>query len=446
MCMTLLFRATRGRRRPSSTDTAKKMMIEKLSSSLPHAQKVQEHNYHRLPLHTNPSPNPNPNHHLLPNPRGHCVGNPSHRSLRFYSAHMTARIPPQQPLSCRHLSSLSSSSFHGSRSPLISLLGLTLPEIWRDRKDLQPCQAILGEDLAKVEPMAAIIDGKAIAQKIKEEVAEEVTLLRSKTGKVPGLAVVLVGERKDSETYVRSKKKGCKEVGIESYGENLPENASEEEVLKVVQKFNEDPAVHGILIQLPLPKHLNQERILAAVSVEKDVDGFHPLNIGKLAMQGRTPLFVPCTPRGCIELLVRSNVEMKGKHAVVIGRSNIVGTPAAMLLQRHQATVTVVHSYTPNPAEVTRRADIVIAAVGVAHLVRGDWIKPGAVVIDVGINAIEDPSSKKGYRLVGDVCFKEASMKASAITPVPGGVGPMTIAMLLSNTLDAAKRANGLLD
>ncbi|MCO5593437.1 hypothetical protein L7F22_047451 [Adiantum nelumboides] len=170
--------------------------------------------------------------------------------------------------------------------------------------------------------------------------------------------------------------------------------------------FNNDPSVHGILIQLPLPKHMNEEKILAAVSVEKDVDGFHPLNVGKLAMQGRTPLFVPCTPRGCIELLLRSNVEIKGKHAVVIGRSNVVGTPAAMLLQRHQATVTVVHSYTPNPAEVTRRADIVIAAVGVAHLVRGDWIKPGAVVID-------DPSAKKGYRLVGDVCFKEACMKAS---------------------------------
>ncbi|KAH7426930.1 hypothetical protein KP509_10G022400 [Ceratopteris richardii] len=271
--------------------------------------------------------------------------------------------------------------------------------------------------------------------------------LKSQTnGKVPGLAVVLVGSRKDSETYVRSKKKACKEVGIISLEENLPVDSSEEEVLNIVRKFNDDPSVHGILVQLPLPKHMNEERVLAAISVEKDVDGFHPLNIGKLAMQGRTPLFVPCTPRGCIELLLRSNVEIKGKRAVVIGRSNIVGTPAAMLLQRNQATVTVVHSYTPNPAEITREADIVIAAVGVAHLVRGDWIKPGAVVIDVGINPIEDPSAKKGYRLVGDVCFKEAAMKASAITPVPGGVGPMTIAMLLRNTLDSAKRAYGLLD
>lgn len=293
---------------------------------------------------------------------------------------------------------------------------------------------------------AAIIDGKLIAQNIKQELAGEIASLKSKTGKVPGLAVILVGSRKDSETYVRSKKKGCKEVGIESFERVLPENASEEEVLQIVKEFNEDPSVHGILVQLPLPKHMDQERVLGAISAEKDVDGFHPLNIGKLAMQGRTPLFVSCTPRGCIELLLRSNIDIKGKHAVVIGRSNIVGTPVAMLLQRHQATVTVVHSYTPNPAEVTQRADIVIAAVGVAHLVRGDWIKPGAVVIDVGINAVEDPSTKKGYRLLGDVCFKEASMKASAITPVPGGVGPMTIAMLLSNTLDSAKRAYGLGD
>ncbi|KAI5066872.1 hypothetical protein GOP47_0017400 [Adiantum capillus-veneris] len=335
-------------------------------------------------------------------------------------------------------------SFHGALPPL---LGWNSPEIWRDRDDIQPCRAILDEDLTKTEPTAAIIDGKMIAEKIRQEVTEEVTRLKSQTGgKVPGLAVVLVGSRKDSETYVRSKKKACKEVGIASFGEDLPESSSEEDVLAVVRKFNEDPSVHGILIQLPLPKHMNEEKVLAAVSVEKDVDGFHPLNIGKLAMQGRTPLFVPCTPKGCIELLLRSNVDIKGKHAVVIGRSNVVGTPAAMLLQRHQATVTVVHSYTPNPAEVTRRADIVIAAVGVAHLVGGDWIKPGAVVIDVGINPIEDPSAKKGYRLVGDVCFKEACMKASAITPVPGGVGPMTIAMLLSNTLDSAKRAYGLIN
>eukprot|EP00249_Psilotum_nudum_P018762 c26953_g1_i1 orf=806-1390(+) len=185
---------------------------------------------------------------------------------------------------------------------------------------------------------------------------------------------------------------------------------------------------------------------MGAVSIDKDVDGFHPLNIGRLAMRGKMPLFVPCTPKGCIELLLRTGVEIKGKHAVVIGRSNVVGMPVALLLLRHQATVTVVHSYTPHPAEVTRRADIVIAAVGVAHLVRGDWIKPGAVVIDVGINAVEDESRKAGYRLVGDVCYREACMIASAITPVPGGVGPMTIAMLLSNTLDSAKRTFGFVD
>ncbi|KAH7426927.1 hypothetical protein KP509_10G022400 [Ceratopteris richardii] len=372
----------------------------------------------------------------------HCTAD--YGNIRSFGSQAAAHLAPLGLAYTEKLSSWSSTGMIGRRPAMFGWYG---PEIWRDRKDLQPCQAILDENLAKTEFTATIIDGKLIAEEIRQEIAEEIMRLKSQTnGKVPGLAVVLVGSRKDSETYVRSKKKACKEVGIISLEENLPVDSSEEEVLNIVRKFNDDPSVHGILVQLPLPKHMNEERVLAAISVEKDVDGFHPLNIGKLAMQGRTPLFVPCTPRGCIELLLRSNVEIKGKRAVVIGRSNIVGTPAAMLLQRNQATVTVVHSYTPNPAEITREADIVIAAVGVAHLVRGDWIKPGAVVIDVGINPIEDPSAKKGYRLVGDVCFKEAAMKASAITPVPGGVGPMTIAMLLRNTLDSAKRAYGLLD
>ena len=210
---------------------------------------------------------------------------------------------------------------------------------------------------------------------------------------------------------------------------------------QVVAAYNADPRVHGILVQLPLPKHISEKRILDAISIEKDVDGFHPLNIGCLAMRGRDPLFVPCTPKGCIELLERMKVPISGKKACVIGRSNIVGMPAALLLQRRDATVTIVHSRTPDGAKVCAEADIVIAACGVAEMVKGDWIKPGAVVIDVGINAKDDPTAKKGYRLVGDVDFEAAGAKASLITPVPGGVGPMTIAMLLQNTLEGAKRA-----
>ncbi|XP_024523141.1 bifunctional protein FolD 2 [Selaginella moellendorffii] len=315
---------------------------------------------------------------------------------------------------------------------------------WKARSDLLPCRAIAEEEQmadAKEADTAARIDGKAISQAIRDEVAQEVARMKSALGKVPGLAVILVGSRKDSLLYVTSKEKACEQAGIRSYSVNLPDTATEAEILEHVHKFNRDPDVHGILVQLPLPKHVREQEILGAVSMDKDVDGFHPTNIGRLAMQGRQPLFIPCTPRGCIELLLRTGVQISGKHAVVIGRSNIVGTPAAMLLQRHNATVTVVHSYTPDPAAVTRTADIVIAAAGVAHLVRKDWLKPGAVVIDVGINPIEDPSAKKGHRTVGDVHFKEACSVASAITPVPGGVGPMTIAMLLQNTVESAKRA-----
>ncbi|KAH8943162.1 hypothetical protein BDL97_13G035700 [Sphagnum fallax] len=325
------------------------------------------------------------------------------------------------------------------------MLGSQSQDVQQHRQDGVARQAVIQEEhVPSTEPSATIIDGKAIAQQVRQEIAAEVSKMKESVGKVPGLAVILVGTRKDSETYVRSKKKACEEVGIGSYGVNLPEDTTQDEVLNFVKKFNDDPAVHGILVQLPLPKHISEEAIVGSVCIEKDVDGFHPMNIGALAMQGRTPLFVSCTPKGCIELLVRTGVVIKGKHAVVIGRSNIVGTPAALLLQKQNATVTVVHSKTPNPAEVTRNADIVIAAVGVPELVRGDWLKPGAVVIDVGINPVEDLSTKKGYRLVGDVCYKEACQVASKITPVPGGVGPMTIAMLLSNTLESAKRAYGL--
>jgi 5,10-methylene-tetrahydrofolate dehydrogenase/methenyl tetrahydrofolate cyclohydrolase len=288
---------------------------------------------------------------------------------------------------------------------------------------------------------AAIIDGKAIAAAIRAEIKSEVEDMQSSMGRVPGLATVLVGARKDSQTYVRMKKKACAEVGIRSFGHDLPADVAQEDLLEVVRGLNANPEVHGILVQLPLPGHIDDEEILGAVSLEKDVDGFHPLNIGRLSMKRRDPLFVPCTPKGCIELLDRSGFEIEGKQAVVLGRSNIVGLPVAMLLLHRNATLTVCHSRTRDLPEVVRGADILIAAVGRAEMVRGDWIKPGAVVIDVGVNAVDDASTEKGYRLVGDVAFGEASEVAAAITPVPGGVGPMTIAMLLRNTTDSARRA-----
>jgi 5,10-methylene-tetrahydrofolate dehydrogenase/methenyl tetrahydrofolate cyclohydrolase len=290
-------------------------------------------------------------------------------------------------------------------------------------------------------PMPAeIIDGKAIAATIRAEITIEVDELKAKTGRVPGLATVLVGQRKDSQSYVRMKKKACAEVGIASFGRDLPEDVSQQDLLKIVRDLNADSDIHGILVQLPLPPHIDDEEILGAVSLEKDVDGFHPLNIGRLSMKRRDPLFVPCTPKGCIELLDRSGVTIEGKHAVVLGRSNIVGLPVSMLLLHRNATLTICHSRTRDLPGVVRSADILVAAVGRAEMVQGDWVKPGAVVIDVGVNAVEDATAQKGYRLVGDVAFDQVAQHASAITPVPGGVGPMTIAMLLRNTLDGAKR------
>ncbi|CAN6558650.1 unnamed protein product [Malus baccata var. baccata] len=288
---------------------------------------------------------------------------------------------------------------------------------------------------------AAIIDGKAIAQTIRNEIAEEVRHLWQKYGKVPGLAVVIVGTRKDSQSYVSMKRKACAEVGIKSVDIDLPENVSQDDLIAKVHELNATSDVHGILVQLPLPNHINEEKVLSEISIEKDVDGFHPLNIGKLAMKGREPLFLPCTPKGCLELLSRSGISIKGKKAVVVGRSNIVGLPVSLLLLKADATVTVVHSRTPDPESFIREADIIIAAAGQAMMIKGCWIKPGAAVIDVGTNAIDDPSRKSGYRLVGDVDFQEACKVAGWVTPVPGGVGPMTVAMLLKNTLDGAKHA-----
>jgi 5,10-methylene-tetrahydrofolate dehydrogenase/methenyl tetrahydrofolate cyclohydrolase len=287
---------------------------------------------------------------------------------------------------------------------------------------------------------ARIIDGQAIAAAIREEVKADVEQLKARHDLTPGLATVLVGERPDSQTYVRMKTRACAEAGINSFGHDLPEDTSQDALLAIVQELNANPAIHGILVQLPLPAHIDEEAILAAVSLEKDVDGFHPINIGRLSMKRRAPLFVPCTPKGCIELLDRSGIEIEGKQAVVLGRSNIVGLPVAMLLLHRNATLTICHSRTQNLPDVVRQADILIAAVGRAEMVRGDWIKPGAAIIDVGINPVDDPTKKRGYRLVGDVAFDEAREVASAITPVPGGVGPMTIAMLLRNTTDSARR------
>ncbi|KAK4441761.1 Bifunctional protein FolD 2 [Sesamum alatum] len=266
---------------------------------------------------------------------------------------------------------------------------------------------------------ATLIDGKAIAQTIRSEIAAEVRRLSQTYGKVPGLAVVIVGKRKDSQSYVNMKRKACAEVGIKSFDLDLPEEVSESDLISKVHELNGNPDVHGILVQLPLPKHINEEKILSEISLNKDVDGFHPLNIGKLAMKGRDPLFVPCTPKGCIELLSRSGVSIKGKNAVVVGRSNIVGLPVSLLLLKEDATVTIVHSRTKEPESIIRNADIVIAAAGQAMMIKGSWIKPGAAVIDVGTNAVDDPSKKSGYRLVGDVDFQEACKVAGWITPVP---------------------------
>ncbi|MBP7227546.1 MAG: bifunctional methylenetetrahydrofolate dehydrogenase/methenyltetrahydrofolate cyclohydrolase FolD [Longilinea sp.] len=288
---------------------------------------------------------------------------------------------------------------------------------------------------------AQLIDGSAIAEQIRAQVKAEVAEWVAAGHPTPGLATVLVGDNPASAVYVRSKQKACAEAGIQSFGHTLPATASQQEVEDLVRRLNADPAVNGILVQLPLPAGLDEEGVLSAISLEKDVDGFHPVNMGRLAQKGRDPLFVPCTPAGCMYLLQSVQPHIEGLNAVVLGRSNIVGMPVALLLVRANATVTICHSRTRNLADVVRQADVLIAAVGRAEMVRGDWIKPGAIVIDVGINRVEDPSRPKGYRLVGDVAFEEAKEVAGFLTPVPGGVGPMTIAMLIRNTLTAAQWA-----
>jgi methylenetetrahydrofolate dehydrogenase (NADP+) / methenyltetrahydrofolate cyclohydrolase len=289
---------------------------------------------------------------------------------------------------------------------------------------------------------ARILDGTAIAEQIRAGVAAEVKQRAADGLSQPGLATVLVGDNPGSTSYVKSKRKACAEAGIASFGFELPNTASQTEVEGLVGQLNADPRVHGILVQLPLPAGLDEESVLRLISIEKDVDGFHPLNIGRLAQKGRDPLFVPCTPKGVMFLLEKSLPTLEGLNAVVLGRSNIVGMPVALLLVRANATVTLCHSRSKDLPGICRQADILVAAAGRAEMVRGDWVKPGAVVIDVGINRVEDASRPRGYRLVGDVAFNEVKEVAGAITPVPGGVGPLTIAMLLTNTLHAAKMSH----
>jgi methylenetetrahydrofolate dehydrogenase (NADP+) / methenyltetrahydrofolate cyclohydrolase len=289
---------------------------------------------------------------------------------------------------------------------------------------------------------AELLDGKAIAAEVREAVAAEVAAMVAAGQPKPGLATVLVGDNPASQVYVSSKQKACAQAGIESFGFKLPADASQDEVDGLVRELNQDERVNGILVQLPLPSGLDEERVLSTISIEKDVDGFHPLNIGRLAQKGRDPLFIPCTPFGVMFMLEHLGVKLEGANAVVLGRSNIVGMPVALLMVRANATTTICHSRTRDLPGVCASADVLVAAVGRAQMVRGDWVKPGAVVIDVGINRIDDPSHPKGSRLVGDVHFDEVKEVASAITPVPGGVGPMTIAMLLKNTVRAAQAAN----
>ncbi len=286
-----------------------------------------------------------------------------------------------------------------------------------------------------------LIDGKKIAAEIKQELAGKVSELKSQGKKIPHLVAVLVGNDPASETYVASKVKSCQEVGFKSTELRYSSDITEEQLLEVVDRLNRDEDVDGYIVQLPLPRHISEERILLAIAPDKDVDGFHPFNVGKMVTG--LPTYLPATPAGIVELLTRYHIETKGKHCVVLGRSNIVGTPMAVLMSRKNehadCTVTLCHSRTQNIAEITRQADILIVAIGVPHFVKADMVKEGAVVVDVGIHRVPSDKTKSGFRLIGDVDFEQVAPKCSYITPVPGGVGPMTIVSLLQNTLKAAQ-------
>jgi len=293
---------------------------------------------------------------------------------------------------------------------------------------------------------AKIIDGKQIAACMRAKLRTDVAAL-AKKGIVPGLGVILVGDDPASKSYVAAKQKACEEIGIYSDDNRLPASVSQNELMAHINRLNKDPRIHGILTQLPLPKHFDELEVLMAIDPAKDVDGFHPVNVGKMVTGQKA--FLPCTPHGVVQLLIKSGVKIEGANVVIVGRSNIVGKPLANILMQKSplgnATVTVCHTRTRNLADHTRRADIVIAAAGSPNIITADMIKDGAVVIDVGVNRVDDPSKKTGYRLVGDVDFENVKEKASLITPVPGGVGPMTITMLLYNTVESAKHAAGLL-
>jgi len=288
---------------------------------------------------------------------------------------------------------------------------------------------------------AQIIDGKQVAADMREELKKEVAKLKEQ-GVVPGLGVILVGEDPASKSYVTAKERTCEEIGIYSDDNRLAPDTSQQELMALVERMNKDPKIHGILVQLPLPKHLNETEVLLSIDPAKDVDGFHPMNVGKMVVGEES--FLPCTPHGVIQLLVRSGVTIEGAEVVIVGRSNIVGKPLAnMLIQKkpqRNATVTVCHTRTKDLAAHTRRADILIAAAGRPNTITADMVKEGVVVIDVGVNRVEDATKKRGYRLVGDVDFEAVKEKASLITPVPGGVGPMTITMLMYNTVESARR------
>jgi methylenetetrahydrofolate dehydrogenase (NADP+)/methenyltetrahydrofolate cyclohydrolase len=292
--------------------------------------------------------------------------------------------------------------------------------------------------------VAKIIDGKQIAAEMREQLKAEVAEL-AKKGIVPGLGVILVGDNPASKSYVTAKQKACEEIGIYSDDNRLPAETSQKKLISLIVRMNKDPKIHGILVQLPLPKHIDEMEVLLAIDPAKDVDGFHPVNVGKMVTGHKA--YLPCTPHGVIQLLIRSGVKIEGANVVIVGRSNIVGKPLAnMLIQKNatgNATVTICHTRTKNLADHTRRADIVIAAAGCPNTITADMIKAGAVVIDVGMNRVDDPSKKTGYRLVGDVDFENVKEKCSLITPVPGGVGPMTITMLLYNTVEAARLGEG---
>jgi len=294
--------------------------------------------------------------------------------------------------------------------------------------------------------MVKILSGKELAQKMREEMKKELVELKTRNNIVPGLAVILVGDNPASISYVKGKEKACAEVGIYSREYKFDADYQEGALLRLINDLNDDDVIHGILVQLPLPNHINEEKVLYAIDPEKDVDGFHPVSVGRMMIGA--PGFLPCTPHGIQQLLLRNDIAISGKHVVIVGRSNIVGKPLAMILVQKKpeanATVTMCHTGTKNMADITRLADILVVAAGRPHTVNADMVRDGAVVIDVGVNRVEDATKKKGYRLIGDVEFEEVSKKASAISPVPGGVGPMTITMLLHNTIQSAKNHAGI--